>query len=46
MHFVGRLDGPEGPDTRPGVDLDAGDIGAAILEVAEHQRLTVTPAGQ
>jgi hypothetical protein len=45
VHFVARLDGPTGPDTPPQVDLDADDVGAAVLEVAHTQRLQVTPDG-
>jgi hypothetical protein len=45
VHFVARLDGPDGPDSPPLVDLTAEDIGDAILEVAATQRLTVTPDG-
>jgi hypothetical protein len=43
VHFVARLDGPDGPDSPPLVDLDAEDIGRATLETAKTQRLTVTP---
>jgi hypothetical protein len=43
VHVVVRLDGPEGPSSPPEVDLDADDIAAAIHEVAQAQRLTVTP---
>ncbi|HLM63874.1 MAG TPA: replication initiator [Acidimicrobiales bacterium] len=43
VHVVVRLDGPDGPDTPPGVDLDAGDIGAAVHDVAAAQRYTATP---
>jgi hypothetical protein len=46
VHFVARLDGPEGPDTPPLVDLDAHDIGQAVLEVASTQRLTVAEGHQ
>lgn len=44
VHVVVRLDGPDGPESPPLVDLDADDIAAAIHDVAQAQRLTVTPA--
>jgi hypothetical protein len=46
LHFVVRLDGPDGPDSPPPPGLDAEAIAAAILETAEAQRYTVAPDGQ
>jgi hypothetical protein len=44
VHAVIRLDAPSGPDHPPLVDIDADELAAAIREVAERQRLIVTPA--
>ena len=45
VHAVVRLDGPTGPDSPPGVDLDALDLGAAIAHRRRAVRLDVHPAG-
>jgi hypothetical protein len=45
VHAVMRLDGPDGPDTRPAVALDALALGAAIETAARSVRLEVTPDG-
>jgi hypothetical protein len=41
VHVPIRLDGPAGPDTPSLVDIDAHDLGQAVLEAANHVRLTV-----
>jgi len=46
VHAVMRLDGPDGPDTHPGVNLDADALGAAVHSAAGAVRLEVAPAGQ
>jgi hypothetical protein len=45
VHGVFRLDGPEGPESPPGVGLDALDLCAAIHDAAHTLRLHVRPAG-
>jgi hypothetical protein len=40
-----RLDGPDGPDTHPAVELDALALAAAITSAAGSVRLEVAPAG-
>ncbi|MGH9004178.1 MAG: replication initiator, partial [Acidimicrobiia bacterium] len=45
VHAVMRLDGPTGPESPPGVDLDALQLGAAIDEAARTLRLNVSPDG-
>jgi hypothetical protein len=44
VHAPIRLDGPHGPDSTPLLDVDANYLGTAVLEAAQHVRLTV-PAG-
>ena len=44
VHAPIRLDGPAGPDSPPLLDIDAYDLGQAVLEAAQHVRLTV-PTG-
>jgi hypothetical protein len=44
VHAPIRLDGPHGPDTPPLLDLDADQLGQAVLEAAQHVRLAV-PTG-
>jgi hypothetical protein len=46
VHAVMRLDGPDGPDSAPRVDVDALALGAAIESAARSVRLEVAPAGQ
>jgi hypothetical protein len=45
VHAVMRLDGPDGPASPPGVDVDAVALGAAVEEAAAAVRLEVHPAG-
>jgi hypothetical protein len=45
VHAVMRLDGPDGPDSAPLVDVDALALGAAIEAAARSVRLEVAPAG-
>jgi hypothetical protein len=45
VHAVMRLDGPTGPDSHPGVPLDATDLCAAVVGAAGAVRLEVAPAG-
>ena len=45
VHAVMRLDGPAGPESPPGVDLDALDLGAAIHAAAGAVRLDVQADG-
>jgi hypothetical protein len=45
VHAVMRLDGPTGPETPPGVDLDALEFGDVIHEAARTLRLNVSPEG-
>jgi hypothetical protein len=45
VHAVMRLDGPDGPDSPPGVDLDALALGAAITQAARAVYLDVHPYG-
>jgi hypothetical protein len=44
VHAPIRLDGPHGPDSPPLLDLDADQLGHAVLEATRHVRLTV-PTG-
>jgi hypothetical protein len=44
VHAVMRLDGPDGPDTPPGLDVDATQFGALIEHAARAVYLDVTPA--
>jgi hypothetical protein len=44
VHAPIRLDGPHGPESPPLVDIDADQLGAAVLKAAQHVRLTV-PTG-
>jgi hypothetical protein len=44
-HAVMRLDGPAGPDSPPGIDLDALALGAAVQLAARAVRLDVHPHG-
>jgi hypothetical protein len=44
VHAPIRLDGPHGPDSPPLVDVDADQLGQAVLEAAQHVQLTV-PTG-
>ena len=46
VHAVMRLDGPTGPDSPPGIGLDADELGEAIRAAAASVRLEVRPAGQ
>src|SRR5262245_8148044 len=45
VHAVMRLDGPVGPDSPPGVALNALDLGDAIETAARAIRLEVKPEG-
>ena len=45
VHAVMRLDGPAGPDSPPGVGLDALALGDAIATAARAIRLEVKPEG-
>jgi Replication initiator protein, pSAM2 len=45
VHAVMRLDGPTGPESPPGVDLDALELGDVIDEAARTLRLNVSPEG-
>ncbi len=45
VHAVMRLDGPDGPASPPGIDVDAVALGAAVQEAAAAVRLEVHPAG-
>jgi hypothetical protein len=45
VHAVMRLDGPDGPDSAPGVALDALDLAAAIHTAAAAVRLEAAPEG-
>jgi hypothetical protein len=45
VHAVMRLDGPDGPDSPPAVDLDALALGGAIEHAASSVRLEVAPDG-
>jgi hypothetical protein len=44
VHAPIRLDGPHGPETAPLLDIDADQLGQAVLEAAHHVHLTV-PTG-
>jgi hypothetical protein len=44
VHAPIRLDGPHGPKSPPLIDLDVDQLGQAVLEAAQHVRLTV-PTG-
>lgn len=41
VHAPIRLDGPHGPGSPPLLDIDAHQLGQAVLEAAQHVRLTV-----